>query len=45
MDKNPRCLFESDFKTFLEKDKESIFGKYSVRFNKAIRLGNSCCIG
>lgn len=27
MDKNPRCLFESDFKTFLEKDKESIFGK------------------
>ena len=27
MDKNPRCLYDSDFKTFVEKDKESIFGK------------------
>ena len=33
MGKSPRCLFESDIKTFLEKEKESVFGELCERYH------------
>ena len=33
MGKSPRCLFDSDIKTFLEKEKEAIFGALCDKYH------------
>ena len=38
MGNSPRCLFDSDIKTFLEKDKESIFGVLCDKYHGDVKL-------
>lgn len=33
MGKNPRCLYESDIRTFVDKEKESVFGTLCDKYH------------